>query len=65
MKKCCACCGEFSLDNSLDGAICLLCGWVKDASQEENIHLKNGKNKLSLAEARHIYFTHRKDRSVF
>ncbi|MDY0100431.1 MAG: CPCC family cysteine-rich protein [Bacilli bacterium] len=65
MKKCCACCGEFSLESNLDGAICLFCGWVKDRQQEENIHLKNGRNKLSLAEARYIYFSHRKDRSVF
>lgn len=65
MKKCCACCGEFSLNSHNDGEICLICGWVKNKEQEINPQLKNLANRLSLNEARDIYFTHRKDRSLF
>ncbi|HPM07536.1 MAG TPA: CPCC family cysteine-rich protein [Bacilli bacterium] len=63
--RCCSCCGEFTLGKGLDGEICPICGWVKDAPQEANPRLASGPNKKSLAEARNIYFAHRRDHTIF
>ncbi len=65
MRKCCSCCGEFTLSKGLDGEICPICGWVKDSNQEANPRRLDGRNKKSLAESRNIYFAHRRDRSMF
>ena len=64
-KKCCPCCGEFTLSHGQEGEICHICGWTKDLSQETNPSLSNGRNKKSLTEARDVYFAHRHNHSIF
>ncbi|NCA97420.1 MAG: hypothetical protein EOM77_04540 [Bacteroidia bacterium] len=65
LQRCCSCCGEFTLNKGVDGETCPICGWTKDDVQEANPSLHGRHNKKSLAEAREIYFAHRRDHSIF
>ncbi len=55
-KKQCFCCEEFSLPVLSEYEECAVCGWVDDPYQNKHPDSLNGKNLLSLNEARKQYF---------
>ena len=54
MKKC-ACCGEFTLLADSEFETCPNCGWIDDPHQNRNPYSLNGRNPISLIEAREEY----------
>ena len=54
LKKC-ACCLEYTLTVGSDYETCPLCGWIDDAFQNQHPNSLDGKNPVSLFEARAIY----------
>lgn len=51
----CKCCHNLTIDEDELFDICDVCGWQRDAVQEENPDYKGGANKMSLNEARQAY----------
>lgn len=54
-KKKCFCCGEYTIPYRTENEICPVCGWIDDAYQNKHPDSLNGKNSLSLKEAREMY----------
>lgn len=53
----CACCGEYVIPLGIDYQTCIICGWIDDDYQNRNPDATEGKNTISLNEARRIYFS--------
>jgi len=51
MKKC-ACCGEYTIPVNSRYMVCPVCEWIDDPHQNANPDSLNGKNPISLFEAR-------------
>lgn len=56
LKKC-ACCGEYTLPVNIEYAVCSICGWIDDKYQNTHPDSLNGKNSLTLNQAKGIYKT--------
>lgn len=56
--KRCACCGNFSIPIGFNSEICPICGWIDDEYQNTHPSSLNGKNPISLEDARK---THREN----
>ncbi len=56
LKKC-ACCGEYTLPVNIEYAVCSICGWIDDKYQNTHPDSLNGKNSLTLNQAKDIYKT--------
>lgn len=58
MKYKCPCCGNKTLSEEPPRTyqICLICKWEDDEIQFSNPDYKGGANKMSLNEARKMYF---------
>ena len=54
LKKC-ACCGEYTLPVNSTYEICPNCRWIDDAYQNNHPDSLDGKNRLSLLQARAAY----------
>lgn len=54
--KKCACCGEYVIPLGTEYQACIICGWIDDNYQNKNPDDTEGKNKISLNEARRRYF---------
>lgn len=54
-KKKCFCCGEYTIPVETEGEVCPICGWRDDSYQNKNLDSLDGKNAISLKEAREIY----------
>jgi hypothetical protein len=54
LKKC-ACCGEYSVAAGTEYETCPICGWIDDTFQNQHPKSLDGKNPISLMEARIIY----------
>jgi len=51
LKKC-ACCREYTLTAGTEYEVCSICGWIDDPYQNLNPKSIQGKNPISLVEAR-------------
>ncbi len=54
-SKKCACCENFTLPISSIYEVCYVCGWIDDPRQNQNPDSHEGKNPLSLREAKEQY----------
>ena len=54
-KKKCFCCGEYTIPIETEGEVCPICGWIDDPYQNRHLDSLDGKNTISLKEAREIY----------
>lgn len=54
-KKKCFCCGEYTIYSRAENEACPVCGWIDDSYQNKHPDSLNGKNAISLKEAREIY----------
>jgi hypothetical protein len=54
LKKC-ACCGEYTIPARTTYELCSNCGWIDDPHQNHNPESLNGKNTVSLTQARKNY----------
>lgn len=54
-KKQCFCCEEFTLPVLSEYGECEVCGWIDDPYQNKHPDSLNGKNPISLNEARKRY----------
>jgi len=54
LKKC-ACCGEYTITAGSEYEICPICGWIDDSFQNQHPDSLDGKNPMSLLEARALY----------
>jgi hypothetical protein len=54
MKQC-FCCEEYTIPTGTTNKICPICGWIDDKFQNTHPDSLNGKNAISLKEAREIY----------
>ena len=54
-KKKCACCGKYTIPVGTDYEICSICGWVDDPYQNQHPNSLNGKNPITLNQARQDY----------
>ena len=48
----CACCEEFFVPQQIGDAICPVCGWIYDSHQQANPDSREGRNLISLNEAK-------------
>ena len=55
LHKKCICCGEYTLPVNSNFEICPNCGWVDDPFQNKHPQSTNGRNPISLIEARDNY----------
>ncbi len=55
MKTPCPVCGKNEIESSSDLMICPVCGWTRDAVQEEDEDWIGGNNLMSLKQAREAY----------
>ncbi|MCL2398503.1 MAG: hypothetical protein FWC91_02005 [Defluviitaleaceae bacterium] len=53
--KKCACCGEYTLAAGTEYEICHICGWIDDPYQNRHPKSEQGKNSISLVEARKFH----------
>jgi len=53
--KKCACCGEYVLSLTTVDEVCPICNWINDEQQNRHPNSLDGKNLISLTEARAIY----------
>jgi rRNA maturation endonuclease Nob1 len=51
----CMCCGKYILSIEAEGEICPICGWINDFQQNINPNSINGKNPVSLNNAKRTY----------
>lgn len=54
MKQC-LCCGEYTIHSGTENEVCPVCGWIDDSYQNKHPDSLNGKNPLTLNEARKQY----------
>lgn len=54
-RKKCSCCGEKSIPARTEYTVCPICGWIDDPYQNRHLDSLDGKNAISLEEAREIY----------
>lgn len=54
MKQC-YCCEEYTIPTGTENEICPICGWIDDKFQNTHPDSLNGKNPLTLGEARKQY----------
>ena len=54
LKKC-TCCREYTIPANSEYETCPICGWIDDKYQNANPSSLNGKNPLSLNDAREKY----------
>jgi hypothetical protein len=59
LKKC-VCCGEYTIPVGSTYGLCSNCGWIDDPYQNHNPESLNGKNSVSLTQARENYKKRRK-----
>jgi hypothetical protein len=55
LYKKCACCGEYTIPLGSEYEICPVCGWVDDNYQNINPDSLDGKNPVSLLQAKNTY----------
>jgi rubrerythrin len=55
LYKKCACCGEYSILADSKYETCPICGWIDDPYQNQHPESLNGKNPISLLQAREKY----------
>ena len=55
----CACCGEYTIPVNTRYVVCPNCGWVDDENQNNNPDSIDGKNPISLIQARANYLGRR------
>lgn len=53
--KKCACCGEYTIPVKSEYEICLVCGWIDDPNQNQNPDSLDGRNPITLNQARQEY----------
>lgn len=53
--KPCFCCGAFSLPAISEYEVCDICGWIDDPYQNKHPDSTNGRNPISLNDAREQY----------
>jgi rRNA maturation protein Nop10 len=56
MYKKCACCGKYTIPVGTEYETCPACGWVDDPYQNSHPNSLEGKNNMSLVQAREAYF---------
>lgn len=54
--KKCACCGEYTIPIGSLFAECPICNWVDDDYQNNHPESLDGRNKITLTQAKSIYF---------
>jgi rubrerythrin len=55
LYKKCACCGKYSLPAGSEYEECPICGWIDDPYQNQHPDSPNGRNSVSLNQARAEY----------
>jgi len=58
LKKC-ACYGEFTIPLGTEYEVCSICGWIDDAFQNRHPHSLDGRNPMSLLEARALFLANK------
>ena len=56
LKKC-ACCGEYTIPVKSEYETCPICGWIDDPYQNKNPDSLDGRNPITLNQARKEYNT--------
>jgi len=57
LKKC-VCCREYSIPINKEHEICPICGWVDDKFQNNHPNSLEGKNAITLSQAKKSYKNH-------
>jgi hypothetical protein len=55
--KQCSCCGECTIATGTENEVCPICGWIDDKFQNKHPDSLNGKNAMTLNEARKRFHT--------
>lgn len=53
--KKCFCCGEYTIPINIEYTICSVCGWIDDKYQNTHPDSLNGKNSITLNQAKGTY----------
>lgn len=61
LKKC-VCCNQFTIAEGSEYQKCKICGWIDDPNQNTHPDSANGKNAVSLNQARMTYLEKSKQR---
>jgi rRNA maturation protein Nop10 len=56
LKEKCACCGEYTISAGSEFETCSNCGWIDDHFQNSHPESTEGRNPISLMQARTEYF---------
>jgi len=55
LYKKCACCGEYTIPATSEYETCLICGWIDDKYQNTHPDSLDGKNEITLSQARSLF----------